>query len=185
LLDDAGVVFYAKKVNSRRPEDVERVGGWFSGYLKGFLGISAIVSYVRFILESPITASTGIATSTLSSQVYAFVFGFPIISGLTIGLLALVMHEFMLPHNTTFLYERLSKRKVAMRTSEIQINKKEELSADDIVKGYLEVGPKVKMKKIKTKKIKTKKVERDESPPPDSPPSDSLPPTSPPPISPE
>lgn len=141
LLDDAGVVFYAKRLNSRKPEDIERIGGWFSSYLKGFLGISAILSYIRFIIESPITKSSGIAESGMAFSVYFFVFGFPIVTGLSIGLLALVMHEYSLPHNANVLYKRLSNRKVASNISEISFKIKEEITDEKVLKGFTQYPP--------------------------------------------
>jgi hypothetical protein len=182
LLDDAGVVFYAKRLNSRRPEDVERVGGWFSNYLKGFLGISALVSYARFIIESPILASEGIVGTPDVTAVFFFTFGFPIISGFAIGCVALVMHEFTLPRNAQYLYKRLSDRKVAFHKSEIQIVKGEELTSEDVVKGFLQKPVKLKKgNKVKREKKpkKSKKEKRDESLEPSESPEPPKPPESP------
>ena len=136
LLDDAGILFYTKDLKSTKPEDVESVGGWFSNYLKGFLGIGAIFSYIRFIQGSPILASIKNFPSDVRFNVLFFIFGFCIIAGFACGVLAVTMHELTLSSNVSRLYHFLDQRNFDIHRKEIVFNQYEELSEEVTLAGY-------------------------------------------------
>ena len=136
LLDDCGMLFYTKDLKTMNPEDVESIAGWFSNSLKGFLGIGAIVSYFRFITESPITSSLSNFPSDVRFSVLFFVFGFCIIAGFAYGVLAVTMHELTLPSNASRLYKLLSKRNVDIRRKEINFGDFEELTTEVTFNGF-------------------------------------------------
>ncbi|MHA1733120.1 MAG: hypothetical protein ACTSU5_14325, partial [Promethearchaeota archaeon] len=137
LLNDAGVFFYKKSLKSVLPEDVEPIGNWFSHYLKGFLGIGAIVSYVKFILESPITISMRYFAPQLRANVVIFVFGFIVIAGLAFGIMVATAHEMMLPYNASRLYQILEERHVDTTRKEILFESREKLTPEVTETGFL------------------------------------------------
>jgi hypothetical protein len=147
LLDDVGVLFYAKRTNNRTPEDVESVAGWFSNYLKGFLGLGAIFSYIQFVLKSPITASLP-NLAPYGNTVSIFVFGYVIIAGLAFGIITVVFHEIALPYTATALTKRLEARKVPIERTKIEFVKSEPLKEQDFLEGYKKSNPERKKPKI-------------------------------------
>lgn len=136
LLDDAGVLFHLKRVKNRRPEDVESIGGWFSNYLKGFLGISAFINYVTFVMNSPIFVSYE-ALGSAAVPMLIFVFGFIIIAGISFGMLAVVAGEIVLPINASKLYARLEKAGVDIQRSGIEFTTHETLTPENTLDGFL------------------------------------------------
>lgn len=137
LLDDAGVLFYIKSVETREPEDVESIAGWFSDYLKGFLGISAIYSYGMFIWQSPMFTLYSKLPSEIANTIMVFVFGFIIFAGLAMGLLVAACYEITLPYSATRLYNRLAKRNVDVSMTAIEFVNKGKFSDEQSVEGFL------------------------------------------------
>ncbi len=136
LLDDAGVLYYLKRLNNRHPEDVESVGGWFSNYLKGFLGISAFINYIEFVLGSPVLAAYPDLGDARNSIVF-FVFGFIVVAGITFGLLTVALNELVLPYSAARLYKRLADRHVDVERKTIEFGTYERLDPDHAIAGFL------------------------------------------------
>nr|MDO8109866.1 hypothetical protein [Candidatus Sigynarchaeota archaeon] len=140
LLDDAGVLFYIKRLNNRHPEDVEAVGGWFSTYLKGFLSISAFINYIEFVIASPVFASYS-SFGSAGASIVIFVFGFIIVAGITFGMLAVAFNELILPYNAARLYKRLDKRHISIERKSIEFGTYERLTSDETINGFLDKKP--------------------------------------------
>lgn len=135
LLDDAGCLYYLKKGNARRPEDVESLGRWFGNTIKGFFGISAIINYIQFSLQSPILKiATALGEYGMMVMIYAF--GFIIVAGVSFGLLTVAIHEITLVNNVVKLIDEIQRKDVEIKRTSIDFSENETLSPERIVEGY-------------------------------------------------
>ncbi|MFX0097983.1 MAG: hypothetical protein ACFFCS_00260 [Candidatus Hodarchaeota archaeon] len=137
LLDDAGVIYYIKDMKSTVPEDVETVSGWFSDKIIGYFGIGAIITYVTFVLGSPIPNSIASIPEDIQIPLLIFVFGFIIVSGFAIGALVVVLHKVFMPYNSAKLYQIMSKRKIDTRRKKIVFESHEKLTPEVTEEGIL------------------------------------------------
>jgi len=145
LLDDSGILFYKKVSKRYLPEDLEPIGVWFSSYLKGFLGIGAVFSYISFILNSPFNNALEGVTVTTRNDILVLVFGYILIASALIGVLMVIAYELLLPYNVKRLITKLEKQKIDIKITNIKIEKNEEITSELINQGYL-----IKSKDIKT-----------------------------------
>ncbi len=135
LLDDTGCLYYLKKGNARRPEDVESLGRWFGNTIKGFFGISAIINYIQFSLQSPILKiATALGEYGIMVMIYAF--GFIIVAGISFGLLTVAVHEITLVNNAVKLVDDIQRKDVEIKRTSIDFSENETLTPERIVEGY-------------------------------------------------
>jgi len=52
-LQDSGIVYTNKEKvrNTTNPIEMKSVGGWYIGFLKGYTGISVIITFYSFVIE--------------------------------------------------------------------------------------------------------------------------------------
>ena len=53
FLQDSGIVYTNKEKvrNTTKPIELKSVGGWYIGFLKGYTGISVIITFYSFVIE--------------------------------------------------------------------------------------------------------------------------------------
>jgi len=138
LLDDSGIMFYHLNPNSLKPEEVEPIGVWFSSYLKGFIGISAILSYYGFVRDSPILDNISNFESNQILPIIGFIFGFIVMAGLVVGVLVVFLYDLTLPDNISRLYSLLKEDGTKTKRRTIKFEEVEELSHESIENGLKE-----------------------------------------------
>nr|MDO8113099.1 hypothetical protein [Candidatus Sigynarchaeota archaeon] len=112
LLDDAGIVFYRKKLDQREPATIRTVSDWFLSMVKAIVGTSGLIAYAAKLKEAVETLATmgTVATLHLSLvQIAVFILGFPFFGTMLMGIILLLFQESQGNKLKTFLYQEIIK----------------------------------------------------------------------------
>ena len=138
LLDDSGIILKRFILMITISKALIALGEWFSSYLKGFIGISAILSYYKFVRDSPILNNLSHFESNQILPIIGFIFGFIIMAGLVVGVLVVFIYDLTLPDNISRLYSLLKADGTKTKRKIIKFEEVEELSHESIEIGLKE-----------------------------------------------
>ncbi len=124
LLDDAGIVYIREPTKYRKPSDVEPISYWTQSIVKGFAGLSALVTFFQFIIGldmgSVITGQGGIVDLIIPFLLGIIFYGLPFLTGFSYILLAQELMDFSTNYNSKRLYKIMDK-KYDTRPREIKV----------------------------------------------------------------
>lgn len=87
ILNDSGIVFMKKEDINNNPE-IQNIGRWYSNLLKGYAGISVLLTFYLFILElislPGVTDEPGSLISLIAVPLFPFIIAFYIIPAIII-----------------------------------------------------------------------------------------------------
>jgi len=88
LLDDCGVVYFEQPKEVIHPGDISKISDWLTGWLKGFFGISALLSYYQLFAGTDFLALVDMEDPLMGMLLLVFIFMImlvftPILYGLT------------------------------------------------------------------------------------------------------
>ena len=113
LLDDSGVVYLRVPKNYRKPADVEPISYWTQSIVKGFAGLSALITFFQFVLALDITTvidMTGMGAFFLAFLLIIIFYALPFLTGFSYILLAEELMDFSTSYNRKRLYHLMEKK---------------------------------------------------------------------------
>jgi hypothetical protein len=125
LLDDSGVVYLREPKNYRKPADVEPISYWTQSIVKGFAGLSAVLTFFQFVLGldiSKVVDMAGIGAFFLTFLLIIIFYVLPFLTGFSYLLLAEELMDFSTDYNRDRLY-RLMNKKYDTNLREIKVPK--------------------------------------------------------------
>ena len=115
LLDDAGIVYFRQSKKHRLPGDIEPISIWAQSMVKGMAGISAIITFVGFLVDVDFSGFFG-DTQDITSWIFGllitlvFFVGIPFLTAFSYVLLAGEVMEFSIDFNSQKLYSIMEKK---------------------------------------------------------------------------
>ncbi|MEJ2277166.1 MAG: hypothetical protein P8Y70_05360, partial [Candidatus Lokiarchaeota archaeon] len=107
LLDDAGIVYYAKPLKARKPSDIEPISIWSQSIIKGIAGFSALITFGTFLLSIDLSGffEGDLAMAIIGVLLTIVLFyGTPFLTAFSYILLAIEIMNFSHKENTEKLY---------------------------------------------------------------------------------
>jgi hypothetical protein len=115
LLDDAGIVYYRESNKHRGPGDVEPISIWAQSIVKGFAGLSALISFGRFFATVDFSGFFTMENQSIffvifgAFMVITMFWGNPFITSFSYILLAEEVMELSINANVKKLYKIMEK----------------------------------------------------------------------------
>ncbi|MBN2152527.1 MAG: PQQ-binding-like beta-propeller repeat protein [Candidatus Lokiarchaeota archaeon] len=108
LLDDSGVVYFEQPVDAHHPGDISKISDWFTGWLKGFFGFTALLNYYTLFAGTDLTKLVNMSDPISALLLAVFVFGIMIIaSPIIYGLIAMFSANASMIDDLEYNRERL------------------------------------------------------------------------------
>jgi hypothetical protein len=114
LLDDAGIVYFKESKKHRVPGDIEPISIWAQSMVKGFAGLSALITFGSFF--QTVDFSGFFAIDNISFFIFGILivfvmfWGAPFLTGFSYILLAGEVMEYTVDHNAQKLYRKMKKK---------------------------------------------------------------------------
>jgi len=113
LLDDSGVVYLREPKSYRKPADVEPISYWTQSIIKGFAGLSAILTFLQFVLALDVSKAVdmeGLGAFFLVFLLIIIFYMLPFLTGFSFILLAEELMDFSTDYNRKRLYKLMDKK---------------------------------------------------------------------------
>ena len=113
LCDDAGIVYFKESKKQRIPGDIEPISVWAQSMVKGFAGLSALITFGSFF--QAVDFSGFFAIDNISFLIFGILivfvmfWGAPFLTGFSYILLAGEVMEYTVDHNAQKLYRMMAK----------------------------------------------------------------------------
>jgi hypothetical protein len=123
LLDDAGVVYYAKPLRARKPSDIEPISVWAQSIVKGIAGFSALITFGAFLISIDLSGffEEGDLAMAIVGVLLTIVlfYGTPFLTAFSYILLAIEIMNFSHKENTQRLYKIMEKNGIDTKPYDI------------------------------------------------------------------